>query len=234
MLTFGYYLSVPCELLRIQFYDKFEGYAWAFPRPDHVSVGIGAKMSEGTMAQLRARLGVFMQKSGYVPDPERIYSHLLPSLSVESWSKLRLAGPGWALAGDAGGLVDPVTGEGIYYAMRSGELLAETLLEERPQTYPQRVRNDFGRALAMGARVGRMFYHGEFLGSGVTTRMIEFGTRSSKLLAVVQDLVDGSQSYLGLFARLQLALGRTLLKSGMGRVRKALTLSPTPPKQDAF
>ena len=234
MLTFGYYLSVPCELLRIQFYEKLEGYAWAFPRPDHVSVGIGAKMSEGTMAQQRARLDAFMRKSGYDPEPERIYSHLLPSLSVESWSKLRLAGPGWALAGDAGGLVDPVTGEGIYYAMRSGELLAEAMLEERPQTYPQRVRNDFGRALAMGARVGRMFYHGEFLGSGVTTRMIEFGTRSSKLLGVVQDLVDGSQSYLGLFARLQLALGRTLLKSGMGRMRKALTLSPTPPKEDAF
>ena len=226
MLTFGYYLSVPCELLRIQFYEKLEGYAWAFPRPDHVSVGIGAKMSEGTMAELQARLGVFMQKSGYAPDPERIYSHLLPSLSVESWSKLRLAGPGWALAGDAGGLVDPVTGEGIYYAMRSGELLAEALLEEMPQSYPQRVRNDFGRALAMGARVGPMLYHGEFLGSGVTTRMIEFGTRSSKLLEVVQDLIEGSQSYLGLFARLQLALGRTFLKSGMGRLRKALTLSP--------
>jgi hypothetical protein len=50
----------------------------------------------------------------------------------------------------------------------------------------------------------------------------------------VQDLIEGSQSYLGLFARLQLALGRTLLKSGMGRVRKALTLSTTPPKEDVF
>jgi flavin-dependent dehydrogenase len=173
------------------------------------------------MAELRARLGVFMQKSGYAPDPERIYSHLLPSLSVESWGKLRLAGPGWALAGDAGGLVDPVTGEGIYYAMRSGELLAEALLEDLPQTYPERVRNDFGRSLALGARLGRMFYHGEFLGGGVTTRMVEFGTHSRKLLEVVQDLVEGSQSYLGLFARLQMGLTRTLLETGVGRLRKA-------------
>jgi flavin-dependent dehydrogenase len=222
MLTFGYYLPVPCELLRVRFYEKFEGYAWAFPRPDHVSVGIGAKMSEGTMPELRARLGMFMQKSGYPPDPERIYSHLLPSLSVESWGKLRLAGQGWALAGDAGGLVDPVTGEGIYYAMRSGELLAETLLEDLPQAYPERVRNDFGRSLALGARLGRMFYHGEFLGGGVTTRMIEFGTHSRKLLEVMQDLIEGSQSYLGLFARLQMGMARTLLETGLGRVRKAL------------
>jgi flavin-dependent dehydrogenase len=221
MLTFGYYLQVPCDLLRVQFYKKFEGYSWAFPRPDHVSVGIGAKMGEGTMPELRARLASFMEKSGYAPDPERIYSHLLPSLSTESWASLKLAGPGWALAGDAGGLVDPVTGEGIYYALRSGELLAGALLEEAPQSYPERVRSDFGRALAMGSRLGRMFYHGEFLGDGVTTRMIELGRRSGKILDVMQDLIEGSQSYLGLFARLQMGMGRTLLESGLGRLRDA-------------
>jgi flavin-dependent dehydrogenase len=224
MLTFGYYLPVPCPLLRIQFYEKFEGYAWAFPRPDHASVGIGAKTSEGTMAGLRARLGFFMKKSGYAPDPKEIYSHLLPSLSVESWDKLRLTGPGWALVGDAAGLVDPVTGEGIYYAMRSGELLAQALLEEVPELYPELVRNDFGKSLALGARLGRMFYHGDFLGAAVTTRMIEFGTHSRKLLDVVQDLIEGSQSYLGLFARLQMGMARTLLQTGVGRVRRALTL----------
>ena len=178
MLTFGYYLPVACELLRVQFYEKFEGYAWAFPRLDHVSVGICGKVGEEPMAALRDRLGAFMQKFGYAPDPQRIFSHLLPSLSVESWGSLRLVGQGWALVGDAAGLVDPITGEGIYYAMRSGDLLAEALLEGLPQVYPERVRNEFGRALALGARLARMFYHGEFLGGGVTTRMIEFGTHS--------------------------------------------------------
>jgi flavin-dependent dehydrogenase len=220
MLTFGYYLPGPCELLRVQFFEKFEGYAWAFPRPDHVSVGIGAKVEEGTMAALRERLGAFMRKSGYAPDPERIFSHVLPSLSVESWGNLRLAGQGWALAGDAGGLVDPVTGEGIYYAMRSGELLAEALLEGIPQLYPERVRNDFGRSLALGARMARMFYHGEFLGGGVTTRMIEFGARSRKLLEVVQDLIAGSQSYAGLIGRLPVGLAHALLETGVGRLRE--------------
>jgi flavin-dependent dehydrogenase len=128
MLTLGYYLPVPCDVLRVQFYEKFEGYAWAFPRPDHVSVGICGKVGVEPMAALRDRLSAFMQTFGYAPDPRRIFSHLLPSLSIESWDGLRLAGQGWALAGDAAGLVDPITGEGIYYAMRSGELLAEALL----------------------------------------------------------------------------------------------------------
>jgi flavin-dependent dehydrogenase len=221
MLTFGYYLPIPCELLRVQFYEKFEGYAWAFPRPDHTSVGIGAKVGEGSMVALRERLHWFMQKSRYTPDPERIYSHLLPSLSVESWENLCLAGPGWAVAGDAAGLVDPVTGEGIYYAMRSGELLAEALIEGHEGIYPERVRSDFAKALTQGARVARRFFHGEFLGGGVTTRMIEFGAHSRLLRGVVQDLIEGTQSYTGLFERLQTGMARTVLKTGMGRLRKA-------------
>ena len=226
MLTFGYYVPVACELLRVQFYEEFEGYAWAFPRLDHVSVGICGKVGDEPMAALRDRLGPFMQKFGYAPDPQRIFSHLLPSLSMESWDGLRLAGQGWALVGDAAGLVDPITGEGIYYAMRSGNLLAEALLEGFPQVYPERVRSEFGRALALGARLARMFYHGEFLGGSVTTRMIEFGTHSRKFLEVMQDLIEGSQSYLGLIARLHVGLARALLETGVGRLREVFELPP--------
>jgi flavin-dependent dehydrogenase len=219
MLTFGYYLPVPSELLRVQFYEKFEGYAWAFPRPDHVSVGICGKVGEEPMAALRDRLSVFMRNSGLTPDPQRIFSHLLPSLSVEGWGSLRLVGPGWALAGDAAGLVDPITGEGIYYAMRSGDLLAEALVEGLPELYPERVRNEFGRALALGAHLARMFYQGEFLGSGVTTRMIEFGARSRELFEVMQDLLEGSQSYPGLIGRLYMGMARALVEMTVHQLR---------------
>jgi flavin-dependent dehydrogenase len=224
MLTLGYYLPAACEVLRVQFYENFEGYAWAFPRMDHVSVGICGKAGDEPMAALRDRLSVFMEKFGYAPDPQRIFSHLLPSLSVESWDGLRLAGQGWALVGDAAGLVDPITGEGIYYALRSGDLLAQALLEGLPEVYLERVRNEFGRTLAMGARLSRMFYHGEFLGGGVTTRMIEFGTHSRKILEVMQDLIEGSQSYSGLLARLFVNSAGALVETGVNHLRLRLPL----------
>jgi flavin-dependent dehydrogenase len=228
MLTFGYYLPTAGDVLRVQFYEKFEGYAWAFPRPDHVSVGICGKVGGETMSALQARLSTFMQEFGYRPDRQRIFSHLLPSLSVKSWDGLRLAGQGWALVGDAAGLVDPITGEGIYYAMRSGDLLAEALLEHRPQVYPERVRDEFGSGLALGARLSGRFYHGEFLGGGVITRMIEFGSRSHKVLQVMQDTIEGSLSYPELIARLPVSLGHALLGTGVGRRRER---SPMPPEQ---
>jgi flavin-dependent dehydrogenase len=206
MLTFGYYVPGRDDLLRVQFFEEFEGYAWAFPRPAHLSVGICGKVGEDSMAGLRERLHGFMRRFGYSCSGAKVYSHLLPALRVDTWSGLRLAGPGWALAGDAGGLVDPVTGEGIYYAMRSGELLAQSLLEGLPELYPARVREEFGKTLALGARLARAFYYGEFMGGAVPTRMVEFGARSARFLEVIQELLEGSQSYLKLAAKLHFGL----------------------------
>jgi flavin-dependent dehydrogenase len=163
-----------------------------------------------------------MRQFGYSLEGARVFSHLLPALRPDTWAGLRLAGPGWALAGDAGGLVDPVTGEGIYYAMRSGELLAESLLAGQPELYPSRVNEDFGRALTLGARLAHHFYYGDFLGGAVPTRMVEFGTHSRRFLEVIQDVFEGTQSYLGLATRLYLGLGAALWDIGIDALRQML------------
>jgi flavin-dependent dehydrogenase len=219
MLTFGYYVPGQDDLLRVQFFEEFEGYAWAFPRPAHLSVGICGKVGEDSMAGLRERLHAFMRRFGYSFERAQVYSHLLPALSVDAWSGLRLGGPGWAVAGDAGGLVDPVTGEGIYYAMRSGELVAQSLLEGLPELYPTRVQEEFGKTLALGARLARAFYYGEFMGESVPTRLVEFGARSARFLEVIQELLEGSRSYLGLAVKLYWGLAAALWDIGIEPLR---------------
>lgn len=212
MLTFGYYAPGSDSLLRVQFFEDFEGYAWAFPRPDHLSLGVCGKVGESSMAGLKERLHSFMRRFGYNGAAERspVFSHLLPALSVASWNNLDLTGPGWALAGDAAGLVDPVTGEGIYFAMRSGELLAEALLAGAPQAYAERVSSEFGGRLALGARLARFFYHETFLGEPSTTRLVQFARRSPAFQDLLRDLIDGSQSYPGLARRLYRTLAQSL------------------------
>lgn len=201
LLTFGYYVPGAGDLLRVKFFEGFEGYAWAFPRPDHLSVGIAASARQSSMAALKERLRGFMEEYGYGSKDAGIFSHVLPVLSRRSWRQLKLAGAAWSLIGDAAGLADPITGEGIYFAMRSGELLAESLVEDAPETYPARVWRDFGRHLAFGALLTHRFYLGRFLGEPSTTRMIQLARRTAAFRHLLQDLIDGTQSYRTLAPR---------------------------------
>ena len=221
LLTFGYYVPGSDHLLRVQFFEGFEGYAWAFPRPDHLSVGIAASARRSSMADLKQRLHRFMEQYGYHSKDAPIFSHVLPVLSRHSWKQMKLAGPGWSLVGDAAGLADPITGEGIYFAMRSGELLAEALAEGVPDTYPGRVWSDFGSRLAFGALLTHRFYLSNFLGEPCTTRMIQLARRTTAFRNLLQDLIDGLVSYQTLaplvcwtFVR---ALGEMALEPAGGR-----------------
>jgi geranylgeranyl diphosphate/geranylgeranyl-bacteriochlorophyllide a reductase len=220
MLTFGYFVPGCEDKLRIEFFEDFEGYAWSFPRPNHLSVGICGKVGHVKMAELRQRLSGFMSRFGYSTESAPIFSHLLPALEAESWARIRLEGSGWALAGDAAGLTDPITGEGLYFALRSGELLAESIL--KGCSYTRRVWNEFGRKLMLGARLAPKFYRGEFLGASVTTRMVQFCTRSRTFLSLFEDVVEGNQAYLGLPGRVFRNLPRSLVEMATHSVWKRL------------
>ncbi|HXE75677.1 MAG TPA: NAD(P)/FAD-dependent oxidoreductase [Candidatus Xenobia bacterium] len=197
-LTAGYYLPGEDDRIRVQFLDNFEGYLWSFPRPDHLGVGICGKMEQNSSAALKEKLHRFLELEKISASGGTFYSHLLPSLARPSWKHLALAGRGWARVGDAAGLVDPITGEGIYYALRSGELLAEALIAGAPQSYPARVQRDFAADLRSAARWQPMFYRGRWLGASTTGRMIDAAARSGRFRRVLDDLFAGTQSYRGL------------------------------------
>jgi flavin-dependent dehydrogenase len=64
-----------------------------------------------------------MSEKGIPFRDAEFYGHMLPSLETPNWKRNRLAGDGWLAAGDAAGLVDPITGEGAvlrYSFRRSG------------------------------------------------------------------------------------------------------------------
>src|SRR5262249_6342169 len=154
------------------------GYIWSFPRSNHLSVGICGSMSRHTSEELRRALDAFMLQQGLSTEGAHFYSHVLPSPQGSTLRHRRVVGRNWALAGDAAAFVDPITGEGLYYALRSGDLLAEALIAGQPESYPALVRAAFSHDLELATRVARTVYHGNFLGGTVTTRMIQFIRRS--------------------------------------------------------
>ncbi len=209
-MTLGYFVPGARDTMDLEFQPGLEGYLWIFPRDTHASVGICGTLLREPSSKMKERLHDYMRRHQLQTESARFYSHRLPALRRESLHNLRAAGENWAAAGDAAGLVDPITGEGLFYALRSAELLADAIKGNRVAEYPRALRNEFGRDLEFGARIAPRFFHGNFLGASVLARMIQFTARSATYSALIQDLFAGSQGYLGLKRRLYKNLGRTL------------------------
>jgi geranylgeranyl reductase family protein len=214
MYALGYYVPSQQDHIDIQFLPNLEGYIWVFPRCGHLSVGICGK---GEPAQaLRARLERYMQEKGIAYKGASFYGHMLPALETPGWRSNRVAGDGWLAVGDAGGLVDPITGEGLYYAMRSGDLASQVALNEshsfaeKAQAYRNLLRHEFAADLEFGAGIARRVFLGRFLFSTVPARMVGFVRRSPRFRALIEDLLAGTQPYLGLKSRLLKNLNGTL------------------------
>jgi len=100
------------------------GYGWIFPKGDHANVGVGGWQSEGQ--KLRSALKRLCEAHGIAPDDvEGLRGYRLP-----------LRAPGRPLArgrallvGDAAGLIDPISGDGIFEAFLSADYAAEAVLD---------------------------------------------------------------------------------------------------------
>lgn len=204
----------------IAFLPGWAGYAWAFPRLDHISFGIATAQDAFDHKALDRMLWDFMvgyyrareegastswrREGAGGHDVERTlrsmaerYAARIPGLSPESFDRRRAAGDGWALLGDAAGFADPVTGEGIYYALRSAELFSEAFLAGDVKAYEVKWRADFGRELRRASRMRRRFY-GDFWGGPFTDRMIKLARAHPGIRRTLRELVAGDQGYVDL------------------------------------
>jgi geranylgeranyl diphosphate/geranylgeranyl-bacteriochlorophyllide a reductase len=219
MSALGYYIPGDQERIDIQFLPRLEGYIWIFPRCGHLSVGICGKGEPAS--SLRKRLEQYLNERGISWKGASFYSHLLPSLDTGSWKRNRVAGEGWMAVGDAAGLVDPITGEGLYYAIRSADLAARALLAEvtgladKVAQYRRYLRRDFTADLEFGSRLAKRIFLGNFLLGSVPARMVQFTRRSPRFSAIMRDLFSGRQPYLGLKQRLVRNLNPSLYEIAM-------------------
>lgn len=234
-MTQGYFVPQTSEEIIIKFLPDFEGYIWSFPRADHLSFGICGSMASHTSNELRSHLREFAAAEQIDTENARFYSHVLPSPKERTLSDRAVVGRAWALCGDAAAWVDPLTGEGLFYAMRSGEILGRSIAEGCPEKYAARVRASFSLELEFAARIVRRFYRGSFLGTAVTTRMVQFLQRNAVFRQLLSDLFCGTQDYTTLKQRVLNHLGGTLsqfVSSVIAFDRPASKLPSTSPAAD--
>ena len=115
--------------LTFDFASVSNGYAWIFPKGDHLNVGVYSLSSAGLtrsrlLSYVKSRLGVDTV-DGVVGQYLGIGAGENPAAYVQADLRDRVF-----LVGDAGGFVDPLTGEGIYGALVSGQAAAKAILAE--------------------------------------------------------------------------------------------------------
>jgi geranylgeranyl reductase family protein len=128
------------------------GYLWIFPKADHLTVGIGALHPKP--GELQKVLKTVMQRYGISLEGVPLHGHPIP---VYTHSE-RLATPRALLAGDAAGLADPLTGEGIRFAIKSGRLAAEAILSGGVNAYSRRLQRAIGFQHRLGYLTALFFY----------------------------------------------------------------------------
>jgi geranylgeranyl reductase family protein len=169
------------------------GYAWIFPKKKHLSVGLGG-YTTGKI-DLKNRLSKFLDTHG-LSSSEKIERHgyFIPvSPREDGFARGRAL-----LAGDAAGFVDPVTGEGITYALLSGKSAAIALLEG--DFSPDRVGRIYLEQLKTGVlnelRWGRLL--GALLYKSSTVRTLLFRQYGDQLTRAFADIISGTTSYAAL------------------------------------
>jgi flavin-dependent dehydrogenase len=168
------------------------GYIWLFAARHYASLGIGAPAARFRGADLDEAL-------------RRFVAHRYPELDLDGVSpsrwvipfhrdgfaeRYRIQGPGWSLVGDAAGLADPMTGEGIHYALKSAELLAHALARGRPEEYPATVDHDIRPELRKAYRIT-----GDYFSKRTLNLAIRLARRSPSLRSMLAEYLTGTASY---------------------------------------
>ncbi len=208
-VTLGYFIpGTVSSHMKVFFVPDFEGYIWSFPRPNHTSYGLITRSDPGWTSRAKTLLSNFIvaDLGADVMNHAEFYSAPVPCLSPRAWRTNRLTGDHWALIGDAAGFADPITGEGIHFAFKSAQLLAENI--DRPIAYAEKAWNEIGRELSRAAQMYRRFYGSSFLGADFKKRTIQFSDRSRTLKTILGNVIAGNQSYVGLKKKLFLSAPR--------------------------
>ena len=178
------------------------GYAYMFPKRDHVNIGVGYVLSHfrervATPPYDLQRDVVSRLRDRGIVAGASIRRNFTPFL-IPIGGPLRYPARGRVLlAGDAGGFVNAFTAEGIYYAMVSGELAGRAVLEagagpvSAARQYRRSVDYEIGGELRDSVLIQRYL----FADRRRITDVIEGARRARTITGLVLDLAIGRRSY---------------------------------------
>ncbi|MBT0767645.1 geranylgeranyl reductase family protein [Kineosporia sp. J2-2] len=175
--------------------ELLPGYGWVFPLGDgEVNIGVGALATEKRPADVHLKdlikIYADLRRDDWQleGEPRGVRSAMLPMGGAVSG----VAGPNWALIGDAAGCVNPLNGEGIDYGLETGRLVAELFAAgagtgrgtgrshaDLNVAWPATLREHYGAAFSVARRLATLLTV-----PGVLRYGGPVGMRSSHLMTV--------------------------------------------------
>jgi len=176
-LPFGFGMEIECPIdwgkvefpvspttIHLEFGAIPGGYAWTFPKADHLNVGAGVfyrysgnfRNKKETGPLLKKTIFAFLESLKLSFDPDKVKFHAHPLPFWNPMRKFQSEDATLFLIGDAAGLVNPFMGDGILHAIKSGRIVAECL-ESNRHRYAERVKQTFASDFAISNFIASVF-----------------------------------------------------------------------------
>ncbi len=166
------------------------GYAWVFPKKDHLSIGVLSMAQRGS--DVKGAMARYLDLLG-CRDVTQVEQHgfVIPIRPRKGpFAEQRIL-----LVGDAAGFADPVTGEGISFAVRSGLMAAQSLIDGDldEATVSETYRRMLDEAILPELRTGRWL--ARLLYDCPRLRFWAFLQQGQRLCEAVTDVMAGKRTY---------------------------------------
>lgn len=182
----------------LRFYPGIAGYLWDFPRLEHRSCGVMVPRGTWKRPRMDAEIdGYEASRPGFGGRGRERVGAVIGTAELGHGDYTGIAGPDFALLGDAAGLADPFTGEGLLNAMRSASLLARAWAQGGLSLYPHLARQSFERDFRIARALRRLLFD-----SGLGLRLVEEAARSRTWYGLVGAIVNGMNEHDGRIGRL--------------------------------
>ena len=141
------------------------GYAWVFPKGDHLNVGAGVfrPRSEGrgdssVKAELHKAILDYLEMLGVPQCHEDLIYHAHPLPIWNGMDKIQTRDNRVLLAGDAAGLINPFFGDGILHALKRGQIAARCILDQDTKGYSRAIAAEFRQNFDAALKLAKFFY----------------------------------------------------------------------------
>lgn len=197
------------EIAHLEYGAVKQGYAWIFPKADHLNIGAGvfrpdkqdARTDRTLRATLQKTIFEYMDALDLTYDRAEVKFHAHP---LPTWSgKEPLQEGRILLVGDAAGLINPLFGDGILHAVKSGAIAAQSLIDNAADEYTNRIHAEFAANFDAALNLSRVFYQW-------TGLCYKYGVKYEKSTRYATQLLCGNLLFTDIAGRAMRRLKKTV------------------------